>query len=188
MPLKQVTPKRISRWAVIAAGGLALAASASQPESQPLRYDALPMKVAQVMLLMADAGTGDVVYDLGCGDGDIVTIAVRRLGARAVCVGTDRRRIAGIEAAARQTGVADRIRFLNEDFRATSIGDATIVILRLSPPANLELRPKLLRELKPGTLIVSHEHGMGDWKPELTAYVRSGGRERPVYRWTVPRR
>jgi SAM-dependent methyltransferase len=190
LPPGNLTPKGILRWAVIAAGWLPVIAWTSQPDpgAPGLRYDALPMKVAQYMLSLAGVGAGDVVYDLGCGDGDIVIIAARRLGARAVCVADDRRRSAEIEEKARRAGVADRIRFLNEDFRATSIGDATVVMLRLSPAVNLELRPKLLRELKPGTLIVSHQHGMGDWRPELTAYVRSGGQDRPVYAWTVPRR
>ncbi len=178
------------RAAIVAAGWLSLSAWASQPDPQApgLHYDAIPAKVAQSMLLLANAGAGDLVYDLGCGDGDIVITAARRFGARAVCVDIDGQRIAESREKARRAGVADRIKFRNEDFRTTSIGDATVVMLRLSPAQTLELRPKLLRELKPGALVVSHEHDMGDWKPTLTGYVRSGGQDRPVHRWAVPAR
>jgi len=190
LPLRNLTLSRMLRGAIFGTAWLAVLAWASQPDPQEpgKRYDALPMKVAQTMLWLADVGAGDVVYDLGCDDGDIVIIAARRSGAGAVCVDRDRRRLAEIEEKARGAGVADRIRFLTQDFQATAIGEATAVMLRLSRAVNLELRPKLLRELKPGTLIVSHEHDMGDWKPALTAYVRSGGRDRPVYLWIVPGR
>ena len=179
----------IVRRGAIAAACLTAIAFASQPDAATgLRYDALPMKLAQSMLWIADAGPGDVVYDLGCASGDIVILAARRLRARAVCVGTDRRRIDEIREQARGVGVADRIEFRMEDIRKATIGDATVVMLLLSPAQNLELRPKLLRDLAPGTRIVSHEHGLGDWKPALTAYVRSGGKDRPVHLWAVPTR
>jgi predicted O-methyltransferase YrrM len=115
-------------------------------------------------------------------------MAAREHGARGVCVDIDPRRIAESRENARQAGVADRIRFLNEDLLATRIGDATVVMLFLSSDLNLAVRPKLLRELKPGTRIVSHWHDMGDWKSQRTVRVRSDGRERPIYRWTIPDR
>lgn len=188
-PLMRIRFNPFLRWGVIVAACLPVIAFGSQRDvAAGLRYDALPMKVAQNLLWIANAASGDVVYDLGCTGGDVVILAARRLGARAVCVGMDRRRIEEIRARARRAGVADRIEFRNEDFRKTSIGDATVVMLLLSPAQNLELRPRLLRELKPGTIVVSHEHGMGDWKPALTTYVRSGGKDRPVHLWTVPAR
>jgi ribosomal protein L11 methylase PrmA len=142
----------------------------------------------QAMLRLADAKAGDLVYDLGCGDGRIVITAAREFAAGGVCVDIDPRRIAESQENARRAGVTDRIRFLNEDLMATGIGDATVVMLFLSPELNLAVRPKLLRELKPGTRIVSHWHDMGDWKPQQTMRVRSAGRERPIYLWTVPAR
>jgi hypothetical protein len=84
--------------------------------------------------------------------------------------------------------VADRIRFLNQDLFVTDVSDAAVVMLFLSPGLNLKLRPKLLRELKPGARIVSHWHDMGDWEPQQTVRVQSGGRERFVYLWTLPLR
>ena len=146
------------------------------------------MDVVQVMLRLANVNAGDVVYDLGCGDGRIVITAARQFDARGVCVDIDPRRIAESRENARRAGVTDRIQFLNNDLFTTDIGDATVVMLFLSPPLNLAVRPKLLHELKRGTRIVSHWHDMGDWKPQETVRVQSGGRERPIYLWTVPAR
>ena len=146
------------------------------------------MDVVRAMLRLANVSAGDVVYDLGCGDGRLVITAAREHAAHGVCVDIDPRRIAESRENARQAGVTDRIRFLNEDLFATGIADATVVLLFLSPELNLAVRPKLLRELKPGTRIVSHWHDMGDWKPQQTVRVRSDARERPIYLWTVPER
>lgn len=143
------------------------------------------MDVVQVMLRLANVRAGDVVFDLGCGDGRIVIAAVRRFGARGVCVDIDPRRIAESRENAGEAGVTDRIQFLNQDLLATDISNATVVMLFLSPELNLKVRPKLLRELKAGTRVVSHWHDMGDWKPQETVRVRSGGYERPVYLWIV---
>jgi SAM-dependent methyltransferase len=153
-----------------------------------VRYDPTPMDVVQAMLRLAGVNAGDVVYDLGCGDGRIVIMAAREHAARGVCVDIDPRRIAESRENARRAGVADRVRFLNEDLLATGIGDATVVMLFLSPELNLAVRPKLLRELKPGTRVVSHWHDMGDWAPQRAVHVRSDGRERPIYLWTIPER
>jgi ribosomal protein L11 methylase PrmA len=146
------------------------------------------MDVVQAMLQLAKVKADDVVYDLGCGDGRIVIAAARGVGARGVCVDIDPQRIAESRANARQAGVAGRIQFRNEDLFTTGIGDATVVMLFLYPDLNLKLRARLLRELQPGTRVVSHWHDMGDWKPQETLRVRSGGRERPIYLWTIPER
>jgi hypothetical protein len=74
---------------------------------------------------------------------------------------------------------------VNNDLLVKDVSEATVVMLFLSPELNLKVRPKLLRELKPGARIVSHWHDMGDWKPQKTVQIRSGGRERPVYLWTI---
>lgn len=140
------------------------------------------------MLQLANVGASDVVLDLGCGDGAIVIAAVRDFNARAVCIDIDPRRIAESRENARRAGVTDRIRFLNQDLFDAELSDATVVALFLSGQLNLKVRPKLLRELKPGTRIVSHWHNMGDWQPEKTLRVRSGDIERPVYLWIVPDR
>ena len=151
-----------------------------------VRYEPSEMEVVQAMLRLAGVKAGDVVYDLGCGDGRIVIAAARQAGARGVCVDIDPRRIAESRENARQAGVTDRIEFLNQDLLATDIGRATVVMLFLSPELNLKARAKLLRELKPGTRVVSHWHDMGDWKPQESVLVTPGGRSRYIYLWTIP--
>ncbi len=181
--------------AIIAASCVAGIGCAQQPALAPpglrapdVRYEPTPSDVVQAMLRIAKVNAGDVVYDLGCGDGRVVITAAREYNARGVCVDIDPRRIAESRENARAAGVADRIRFRNEDLLTTDIDDATVVMLFLSRELNLAARPKLLRELKPGARIVSHWHDMGDWRPQETVLVRSGGLERPVYLWTVPQR
>src|SRR6266852_2258611 len=181
--------------AIVAAGGVADIGGAQQSPGAPpvlrvpdVAYEPTPMEVVHAMLRLANVNAGDVVYDLGCGDGRIVITAARQFGARGVCVDIDPRRIVESRENARQAGVMDRIRFLNEDLFVTDLGDATVVTLFLSPEINLRVRPKLQRELKRGTRIVSHWHHMGDWTPQETVRVRSGGRESPIYLWTIPDR
>ena len=153
-----------------------------------VRYEPTSPDVVQVMFRLANVNTGEVVYDLGCGDGRIVITAVREFSARGVCVDIDPQRIAESRENARAAGVTEKIRFLNQDLFETNVSEASVVMLFLSAELNLKLRPKLLRELKPGARIVSHWHDMGDWKPQKTVRVKSGGRERSVYLWTIPLR
>ena len=174
---------------------IALPGHAQQPLEVPpvlrapdVRYEPSGTEVVQAMLRLGKVTANDVVYDLGCGDGRIVIAAVRERGARGVCVDIDPQRIAESRDNARAARVADRIQFRNEDLFATDIGDATVVMLFLYPDLNLKLRPKLWKELKPGTRVVSHWHDMGDWQPLETVRVASEGRERPIYFWTIPRR
>jgi SAM-dependent methyltransferase len=150
-----------------------------------VRYEPTSPDVVQVMFRLANVKAGEVVYDLGCGDGRIVITAVREFGARGVCVDIDPQRIAESRENARAAGVTENIRFLNQDLFGTDVSDASVVMLFLSPELNLKLRPKLLRELNPSARIVSHWHDMGDWKPQKVVRVRSGGRERSVYLWTI---
>jgi Methyltransferase domain len=144
-----------------------------------------PPEVVAAMLTVARVGKGDVIYDLGSGDGRIVISAVKDFGAaRGVGIDIDPERVAEASANARQAGVADRVSFLNQDLFTTDFSEATVVTLYLLPSLNLRLRPKLLSDLRPGTRIVSHAFDIGDWVPEQTLYV--GGRT--VYYWTVPAR
>jgi SAM-dependent methyltransferase len=150
-----------------------------------VRYEPTAPDVVHVMLELGAIGADDLVADLGCGDGRIVIEAVRRHGARGLCVDIDPRRIAEASANARAAGVAERITFLQQDLFATDLRSVTVVMLFLSPDFNLKLRPKLVRELGAGARVVSHWHSMGDWQPERTVRMRSDGRERPVYLWIL---
>jgi SAM-dependent methyltransferase len=150
-----------------------------------VRYEPTAPDVVSVMLELGAIGSEDLVADLGCGDGRIVIEAVRRHGARGLCVDIDPRRIAEASANARAAGVAERITFLQQDLFATDLRGVTVVMLFLSPDFNLKLRPKLVRELGAGARVVSHWHNMGDWQPERTVRMRSDGRERAVYLWIL---
>jgi ribosomal protein L11 methylase PrmA len=123
------------------------------------------------------------VYDLGCGDGRIV-IAAAKLGARAVGVDLDPERLREARANARAAGVGDRVELREGDLFETDLRSATVVMLYLWPEVNLRLRPKLLRELRPGARVVSHAHDMGDWKPARTAAVGDAR----VLLWIIPER
>jgi SAM-dependent methyltransferase len=145
-------------------------------------YVPTPQEVVDKMLEMAKVKQGDVVYDLGCGDGRIVITAAQRHGARGVGVDLDPERITEARANARQAGVADRVTFRTQDLFKTDIREASVVTLYLLPEVNQRLKPKLQKELKPGTRIVSHSFSMGDdWPPERTEYV-SGS---TLYYWTI---
>ena len=179
--------RRISRvlfLALLSAAG----AHAQQAVVPGVRYEPTTPDVVEVMLRLGDVQHGDVVYDLGCGDGRIVIAAIRAGAARGVCVDIDPVRIAESRRNAQQAGVAERVRFVNQDLFTVELGDATLVMLFLSPEFNLRLRPKLQRELKPGARVVSHWHSMGDWQPQQTVRVTSEGRERSIYLWTLPAR
>ena len=167
------------------AAGTGREAAPVAPQPAPARYEPSSMAVVEAMLRLGAVSVGDVVYDLGCGDGRIVIMAASRFGAHGVCVDIDPDRIAEARANARAAGVADRIRFLNEDLLATDLGGATVVTLYLSNELNLALRPKLARELKPGARVVSHWHAMGDWKPQRSIAVQSEWGERYLYLWTI---
>jgi len=169
--------------AALVLAGCAAGSAARTPEVQ---YEPTPIDVVQAMLGLAEVGAGDLVADLGCGDGRIVIEAARRFGARGICVDIDPRRIAEARGNAAAAGVAERITFLNQDLFTVELRGVTAVMLFLSPAFNLKLRPKLERELAPGARVVSHWHDMGDWQPRRTLRIRSDGRERPVYLWTMP--
>jgi SAM-dependent methyltransferase len=139
-------------------------------------------EVVDAMLKMANVGQNDVVYDLGCGDGRIVVAAARAYGARATGVDIDPQRIAEANANARTAGVEGRVKFILGDLFEQDLHDATVVTLYLLNTLNLKLRPKLWKELKPGTRVVSHAFDMGDWQPEQKQDV--GGTT--IYLWRIP--
>jgi precorrin-6B methylase 2 len=141
-----------------------------------------PSDVIDKMLELAKVTPKDVVYDLGCGDGRIV-IAAAKKGARAVGIDIDPQRIKEANVNAKAEKVTDRVRFIENDLFESNISEATVVTLYLLPRLNEKLKPKLLKELKPGTRIVSHAFDMGDWAPEQKAQV--GGTT--VFLWRVPK-
>lgn len=141
-----------------------------------------PQEVVDEMLRLADVHKGDVLYDLGSGDGRIAITAAKKYGVRAVGIDIDPERIAEAKANAKKAGVSHLVQFRQEDLFQADFREATVVTLYLLPDLNVKLRPRLWNELKPGTRIVSHQFEMGTWKPEKTL-ERNG---RSIYFWTVP--
>jgi SAM-dependent methyltransferase len=141
-----------------------------------------PAEVVSAMLELAKVTQDDVVYDLGSGDGRTPIAAAKEHGARGVGVEFNPKLVALSRQNAEQAGVADRVRFINADLFQTDISEATVVTLYLLSSLNQKLLPKLQRELKPGTRIVSHAFSMGeDWKPDAERTVNG----KTIYLWTV---
>lgn len=141
-----------------------------------------PENVVAEMLKLANVHKGDVLYDLGSGDGRIVITAAKKFGITGVGFDLNPERIKEAEENARNAGVADRVSFRLQDLYQADISKATVVTLYLLPSVNLKLKPKLFKELKPGTRIVSHDFDMGDWKPEKVVDLN----EHKIYFWTIP--
>ncbi len=166
-----------------------LFSATSQQRKPDVHYVPTPEEVVEEMLRLANVSKDDVVYDLGCGDGRIVITAAKKYGARGVGVDIDPQRIKESNENAQKAGVTDRVKFLQQDLFEIDFSEATVVTLYLLPALNLKLRPKLLRDLKPGSRIVSHAFDMGDWKPDQVVNVPGdidGDLERTVYFWVVP--
>jgi hypothetical protein len=146
-------------------------------------YVPTPHEVVDAMLKVAKVRKGDVLYDLGSGDGRIPITAAQKYGiARGVGIDINPERITEANDNLAKAGVGDRVRFVNADLFETDLSEATVVTLYLLPVLNLKLLPKLLKETKPGTRIVSHSFNMGSWKPERALEVNG----RSVYFWTIP--
>jgi tRNA G37 N-methylase Trm5 len=149
-------------------------------------YYPTPTDTVDEMLRMARIKKGDVLYDLGSGDGRIPIAAAKQYGIRAVGIEIDPKLVTEAQENARQAGVSDLVSFRNEDMFRANVSEATVVALYLSDKLNVLLRPKLLSELRPGSRILSHDFRMGDWPPEQTVRVPWGKLYRTIYLWTVP--
>lgn len=138
--------------------------------------------VVDAMLELAEVSESDVVYDLGCGDGRIVITAAKRYGARGKGVDFDPERIKESKENAIKAGVSDKVEFVVQDMFETDVSQATVVMLFLLDSLNLQLLPKLLEQMEPGSRIVSHVFTMGDWEPEKMEFIEGA----PIFLWTVP--
>lgn len=138
--------------------------------------------VADEMLKLAGVNKTDVVYDLGAGDGRILILAAQKYGARGVGIELDPQLVAMARQVAEEGHVADKVTFVEADLFTADISAATVVTLYLSTRVNQELEPKLRKELKPGTRIVSHQFRIGEWKPDETIKASD---ETDLYLWIV---
>ena len=159
-------------------------AQAAAPSRRPdVIYVPTPEAVVEAMLQVASVTKNDVVYDLGCGDGRIPVTAARKYGARGVCFDIDPERIKEATANVAKNNVGNLVKVVHADLFEQDLSGASVVTLYLLPSLNVKLMPKLMKELKPGTRIVSHAFDMGDWKPEKEMDVNG----RKVYMWTIPK-
>jgi ribosomal protein L11 methylase PrmA len=156
-----------------------LLAQGPQPD---VIYVPTPHEVVDDMLRLANVHKGDVLYDLGSGDGRIAIAAAKKYGIKAVGIDIDPQRIREATENAKRAGVTDLVEFRQEDLFKADFKEATVITLYLLPDLNVKLRPRLWEDLKPGTRIISHQFDMGTWKPEKT--LQSNGRT--VYFWTIP--
>ena len=168
----------------------ALSALASAQQATPDQYPDVPyvptpVEVVEQMLTLAGVHQGDVVYDLGCGDGRIVLMAAQNFGAKATGIDLDADLIRMAREKAKRAGLSEKVTFVQGDLFEADLRSASVVTLYLLPAINQKLKPKLLRDLRPGTRVVSFSFDMGDdWKPDKTADVNG----RHVYLWTIPAR
>ena len=165
----------------------------------PGRADEVPYiqssaNVVEAMLSIAQVGPKDLVVDLGSGDGRIVIAAAKAYGARGLGIEYDRQLIEESRANALREGVSDTVSFLHQDIFDADFSNATVVTMYLLPEINLQLRPRILLELLPGTRVVSHDFDMGDWQPERHLVIEvpdktvGPRKESTVYLWIVPAR
>lgn len=150
--------------------------------SLDIHFVPTPDAVVDAMLELGQVTASDVIYDLGSGDGRIVIAAAQKFGARGVGIELDPALVKAANERARKAGVADRVTFLQADLFKTDLSEATVVTLYLSDSINFRLRPKLLRELKPGARVVSHRFDMRDWVPDERRDVDG----RQVFLWRIP--
>jgi ribosomal protein L11 methylase PrmA len=133
------------------------------------------------MVELAGVKKGDVVYDLGSGDGRIVITAAKK-GAKAVGFEIDGDLVKQSRDNIRKAGVQDQAEIRQQDILAVDLSAASVLTMYLLPDVNLKLRPNILSQLKPGSRVVSHAFDMGDWKPDRIERVEG----RTLYLWTIP--
>lgn len=173
--------------------GVVLGAPVFAPADE-VPYIQTPSNVVDAMLSIANVGATDYVVDLGSGDGRIVIAAAKRYRARGLGIDYDPTLIAESRANAARAGVSDRVDFLQKDIFVADFRGATVVTMYLLPEVNLEIRPRVLFELRPGTRVVSHDWDMGDWEPDRRLVVAAPEKivglrkESTIYLWVVPAR
>jgi precorrin-6B methylase 2 len=169
---------------LVLAGPASAQAPATAPPLRPpdVIFVPTPPEVVEAMLKLAKVGPNDIVYDLGSGDGRIPIAAVQKFNAKsAVGIDIDPQRIVEANANHAKSGVGARVKFLNQDLFTTPLGEATVVTLYLLQSLNEKLMPKLQKELKRGSRVVSQTFSMGSWTPDQTIMVEG----RNVYLWTI---
>ncbi len=149
-------------------------------------YVPTPEKVVKAMLELAKTKEDDVVYDMGCGDGRIVITAVKEFNAKkAVCVEINDERIKETTSNIDKNGVTGRVSIVKGSFFEAPLSEASVLTMFLLPNVNEMLKPKLERELRPGTRIVSHEFEMREWIPKEVVKVEDGNMNHTIYLYII---
>ncbi len=149
-----------------------------------------PMHVVHKMLEVAEIKKGDILYDMGSGDGRVVIEAAKQYGIRAIGVELDPELVAKARENAAKEGVSDRVEFRAQDGLTVDISEATVVTLYMFKWFNNALRPKL-QQLKTGSRVIAHDFDIDDWKPNRVEYVKSPddgsdyAESRTLYIWVV---
>jgi ubiquinone/menaquinone biosynthesis C-methylase UbiE len=190
----RIFPRALARLAM---GAALLVCGAAQAADEPILtggpYVPTPQRVVEAMLKIAGVNERDFVIDLGSGDGRIVITAAQKYGARGKGYDIDGELVERSNAAAQKLKLGARVKFEQRDVLKADLTGATVVTLYLLPSMMHELKSKLLRELKPGTRIVSHDFDFGDWKPERSVQIELdekydiyGSWSSMIHLWTVP--
>jgi len=178
-------PARAAFAAALLFAGAAMGAAGRpappDPEDADVLYLPTPPAVVDAMLDLAQLRPGDVLYDLGAGDGRIAIEAAKRFGIHAVGIEISPRMVAIARANVRRAGLDKLVEIRLGDALEADIREASVVTLFLFPDLNLKLRPRLRAQLAPGARIVSHRFGMGDWTPEAERTIDG----HPLYLWTI---
>ena len=149
-------------------------------------FDPAPQEVVQRMLALVGVKKGDVVYDLGSGDGRILIAAAKKYGVRSLGFEIDSGLVKLARENARREGVEKLVEIREQDFLTADLSPASVVTLYLSYDGNLAVRPQLLQQLKPGARVVSYVFDMGDWQPKITeTYRDAAGDSHPLYLWRI---
>jgi tRNA G37 N-methylase Trm5 len=155
-------------------------------EGKIVPYVPTPQDVVDRMLELAQVKKGDVVYDLGSGDGRIVVTAAKKYGVRAIGFEIDPERIKESQENIRKAGVGNLVEIRQQDIRTVDLSPASVLTMYLLPEVNLMIRPNIWKQMKPGSRVVSHDFDMADWKPLKTEQIKdASGWDHALYLWHV---
>lgn len=155
-------------------------------EGKIVPYVPTPQEVVDRMLELAEVKKGDVVYDLGSGDGRIVVTAAKKYGVKAIGFEIDPQRIKESHENIKKAGVENLVEIRQQDIRTVDLSAASVLTMYLLPEVNLMIRPNIWKQMKPGSRVVSHDFDMGDWKPLKTEHIKDGTSwEHTLYLWHV---
>ena len=171
--------------ALVQSVGLELSLVRAQ-EGKIVPYVPTPQEVVERMLSLAQVKKGDVVYDLGSGDGRIVVTAAKKYGVKAIGFEIDPERIKESHENIKKAGVENLVEIRQQDIRTVDLSGATVLTMYLLPEVNLMIRPNIWKQMKPGSRVVSHDFDMGDWKPLKTEQIKDGSSwDHTLYLWHV---